>query len=650
MSLYSLQTALTNSDGVRKLVCNVLGENGICKLVTDNIPDATEVRDFLEQSPTDLVDIINARLNRLDKARSSASLSFNEPDYLSSAFLERGLRCSAAVCLLKRGFWIEDLIDLIKDRLVKDILEILRPLSVTIDLPVLKHPGGSQNVWKGYERVRVNEALEDNIIKQYLEQLRKKLEPLSDKDKEREGTVIVPFATGFLVGKNYLLTNHHVFNENDKKNIKNFVAEFRYEQNALGQNAQTVEYQLNPDSFCVSDEQLDYTLIRVKAREDYKDIGLAFPEAGENFGWLPMLMDSTLIAPPVTCCEQVKDIQGIDSERIPYAGLSGEPVFIIQHPRGAQRRIVLFNNQVQNIYQNFLQYQADADFGSSGSPILNSQWQLVGLHHAALVKWNKQNLEVQGNLGTRICKIVEHLETRRKSEPGVAEFLDNERYVVKQGEQPLKGRIYILVGHQRGDAPSPKHSEDEITLAKTLLENIVSLSNQSFEVRNVLQECADKYEAGIDHINQQDYQSGDVAIEIRIIFYPDDSNKKNITNFYPDDSNKKALVTLYHAENKSNYKAYAEIVLQSILNNFPLEFCSILQSDGAASVDVQFCRGVKMPCLVMSLDFRGQNYALVMGQFNPSPVQQQQNPADGIWDGLKNWVKVLSPIGFWTAD
>ena len=245
---------------------------------------------------------------------------------------------------------------------------------------------------------------------------------------------------------------------------------------------------------------------------------------------------------------------------------------------------------------------------------------------------------------------MKHLETRR-SETGVAEFLDNKRYVVKQREQPLKGNIYILVGHQRGDAPSLEHSEQEVTLAKTLLENIVSLSNQkSFEVRDVLQKCADKYEAGIDYINQQDYQSGDVAIEIRINFYPDDSNKKLLVNFYPDDSNKKAIVTLYHAENKSNYKAYAEIVLQSILNNFPLEFCSILQSDGAASVDIQFCRGVKMPCLVMSLDFRGQNYARVMYELNPSPVEQRRHPADGIWDGLKSWVKVLSPIGFWTAD
>ncbi|MEG4408517.1 serine protease [Microcoleus sp. MON2_D5] len=638
MSFYSLQTAIMKDAG---RLCKVVVENrGVCEWITDNIPDATEVRDFLEQSPIDLTDIINARLDRLDKARSSNSIFFNEPDYLSSAFLERGLRCSAAVCLLERGFWIEDLIALIKNRSVKDVPELLKRLSEKIDLFSEKFPGESKDVWKDYDKVA--DALKHERIKERLGQFRDKLKGLSDEEKQRQGTVFIPFATGFLVGKNYLLTNHHVFNEKDKENIKKFVAEFRYEQNALGQNSKPVEYQLDPESFCVSDEQLDYTLIRVKALEDYKKEGLEFPEAGENFGWLPMLMDSTLIAPPVSCCEEVKDIKGVDSERIPYSGLSGEPVFIIQHPRGTQRKIVLFNNQVQNIYQNFLQYQADADFGSSGSPILNSQWQLVGLHHAALVKWDEQKsdeqkLEVQGNLGTRICEIVKHLETRR-SEPGVAEFLENKRYVVKQTEQPLKGRIYILVGHLRGDAPSPEHSEQEVTLAKTLLEEIVLFSNQSFEVKDVLQECADKYESGIDYINDQDYQSGDVAIEIRINFDPDALKEKNI-------------LSLYYADNMFNYKTYAEIVLQSILSNSPLQFSSGLQSDTATALDLQFCREVKIPCLVMILDFPGNNYTQVLdNQLTPSKSQQRTNPAKGIWKGLESWVKVLSPIGFWAAD
>jgi hypothetical protein len=217
MSFYSLQTKMINNQTVSQHICNVVNNTEVCEWITRNIPDATEVRDFLEQTPIDLADIINARLDRLDKARSSTSLSFNEPDYLSSAFLERGLRCSAAVCLLKRGFWIEDLIDLIKDRLVKDLPEILRELSAIIGLFDQKSPGGSQDVWKDYNRVA--DALEQPRIKELLGQFRDKLKKLSCEEKQRQGTVVIPFATGFLVGKNYLLTN---FRDTDMRDCEAF--------------------------------------------------------------------------------------------------------------------------------------------------------------------------------------------------------------------------------------------------------------------------------------------------------------------------------------------------------------------------------------------------------------------------------------------
>lgn len=641
MSFYRL---LTNT-GIQSLIqfwCST-GNKKMCAWATANIPNATEVRDFLEQDPVvDLADIINARLDRLDKARSSTSIFFNEPDYLPSAFLERGLRCSSAVCLLKRGFWIEDLIELIKDRYVKDITEILLPLSEKIELFEEKWPGGSQDVWEADSRV--SDALEHERIKEVLGQFRDELKKLSAEEKQYKGTVFIPFATGFLVSKNYLLTNFHVFNEKDKDNIKNFIAEFRYEQDALGQSSPIIKYHLDPDKFCISDEKLDYTLIRVKAWEDDKADDKysrpAFPEAGENFGWLPMLMDSTLIAPPVTP-KQAEGIKGIDSKRIPATGLVGEPVFLIQHPRGVTKRIVLFNNQVQDIYQNFLQYQADADFGSSGSPIFNSQWQLVGLHHAALVKWDdekpdEQKLEVQGNLGIRICEIVKHLETRR-SEPGVAEFLDNKRYVVKQKEQPLKGRIYILVGHQRGDAPSPEHLEQEVTLAKTLLESIFRFSKLGFEVIDVLQECDDKYEAGIDYINQQNYQSGDVALEFRI------RTRFDPGVFLNND------VAIYYADDKSGHQAYANIFFKTFLNKF-YPFSNTELSVDNTSKDMQFCRGVTMPSLILTLDVIGENYETVKRELNPSPEEQRPHPFEGIWDALESWVKVISPIGFWSAD
>ena len=162
-----------------------------------------------------------------------------------------------------------------------------------------------------------------------------------------------------------------------------------------------------------------------------------------------------------------------------------------------------------------------------------------------------------------------------------------------------------------------------------MLEKIVSLSNQSFEVKDVLQECNDKYEDAIDYINQSDYQSGDVALEIRIR-----------TKLDPDVLGVETKSTIYYADNKSNHKAYAD--------KFSYSSISVLSVDETA-IDMQFCRGVTMPSLVLTLDALGEDDDKVMKEFNPSPEEQRLHPADGIWNGLENWVKVLSPIGFWAA-
>ncbi len=644
MSIYRLQTKVVRNRELTNFVCKVVNSDTLCQWVTDKIPEATEIREFLqgELEPikdSDLAEILKSRLDRLGKIRSSIFLAFNEPDYLSSAFLERGLRCSAAVCLLKRAYWYEDLIEQIKDSSTNDAFEILQQVSERIGLLPAKHPGEHEDIWEKYERV--SDALEDEVIKTKLGNFKKKLDELAIEDKHREGTIYISFATGFMVGKNYLITNFHVFNQENKNDIKNFVAQFRYEKNALGRNLETVDYQLDPDVFCISNEQLDYTIVQVKPLENYEKAGLRFAEAGENFGWLPMLADSTLIAPPISrdhANHLVKLIAEIDTNRIFSADLLGEPVFIIQHPQGMQKKIVLFNNRIQNIYHKFLQYEADADFGSSGSPLLNSQWQLVGLHHAALVRWNGEDIEVQGNLGTRVCEIVKHLETNR-SQPGVADFLDNERYVVKRDRRLLKGTIYILVGYQRVGVPSLEHSSQEVTIAKRLLEKIIESSNEGFPVKDVLQEGGNDYSAGINYVNQQNYQIGDVAIEIR-------------ASFYPDELDRGTRVTIFYSDERPDHKAYAEIVLQALLYQVP-QLSNIVQSSTAApEIDLQFCKDVNMPSLVMSLDFLGMDFNQVMRKVDAPPwVQEPISEFDrGILDGLKSWVRVLSPIGFWDAD
>jgi endonuclease G len=68
------------------------------------------------------------------------------------------------------------------------------------------------------------------------------------------------------------------------------------------------------------------------------------------------------------------------------------------------------------LYQRFLQYDTDVSFGSSGAPIFNQKWQLVGLHHSTIAKLAlDREPEIVGNLGTRMCAIVDFLEKNKEN-------------------------------------------------------------------------------------------------------------------------------------------------------------------------------------------------------------------------------------------
>jgi hypothetical protein len=356
MSTYNLKTNING--GLGELACKVVNNREICQWLQDNIPEATEVRKFsepLQIEEPELLKIIESRLDRLDKARSSGLLSVGNPDYLFSEFLERGLCCSDAVCLLVRGFQLEELIDKIKDCPTKDIPEVLRWLSKKLELRLGKHPGGTEDCWIDAENPTktVSEALKDPDVKEDLDKLRDEIgqEP-TEEAKRWKGTIDVPFATGFLVGRNYLMTNSHVFNDRNREEINNFSAYFRYENNAFGDEIEEIRYEFDPE-VCISGELLDFTIVGVKPEENLERSSLNFPEAGNNFGWLPMLADPILAAPPIKRQQISKELQE-NNFNIPKTDLAGEAVFIMQHPRGTRKKFFLFNNSIQAMYQKFL--------------------------------------------------------------------------------------------------------------------------------------------------------------------------------------------------------------------------------------------------------------------------------------------------------
>ena len=75
----------------------------------------------------------------------------------------------------------------------------------------------------------------------------------------------------------------------------------------------------------------------------------------------------------------------------------GEPVNIIQHPRGEPKQVVIRENKLLDLpkptaadprLDRYAQYEADTDQGSSGSPVFNDQWEVIALHHSGVPKTN----------------------------------------------------------------------------------------------------------------------------------------------------------------------------------------------------------------------------------------------------------------------
>jgi Trypsin-like peptidase domain len=61
---------------------------------------------------------------------------------------------------------------------------------------------------------------------------------------------------------------------------------------------------------------------------------------------------------------------------------TGDHVNIIQHPGGGLKQISLFANVVVFVGGGRVQYLTDTLPGSSGSPVLNANWNVVALHHS----------------------------------------------------------------------------------------------------------------------------------------------------------------------------------------------------------------------------------------------------------------------------
>jgi endonuclease G, mitochondrial len=195
--------------------------------------------------------------------------------------------------------------------------------------------------------------------------------------------------TGFLISPRLLITNNHVIPS--EVAARGLFAEFDYERDRNGVPKSLTRFELDRRYFVTNDQDnLDYSLIAVGSRV------LGVGELA-NYGY-----------------------SALSSARNKHA--LGDHVNIIQHPDGRRKEAVVRENQLVSRPKSgtVLHYVTDTEPGSSGSPVFNTQWNVVALHHWGgphRELFDDDGLPVPKNIneGIRISAIVLDLETRRLS-------------------------------------------------------------------------------------------------------------------------------------------------------------------------------------------------------------------------------------------
>lgn len=415
-----------------------------------------------------VVEIVKKRL--ISEHRSLITAVIGEEDFLPLSFFEKGIKQSFSVCRIVRYFslkafkeFIEEIENEVKKTDVMDYYKKLSNVKEIFSIP--------EQVAAGIFKDNSN-PLED--LKNISENQLAKFNP-------------VAIGSGFLVGGTHLLTNDHVIP--DEKTAKQCVAQFNYAEDIQAHIQEPIEYEFAPELLFISEENLDYTLVQLKS-------GMFTRQAGFQFGWIQLVEDDENICPGFVYSDsssekltsgeevegkghtievkQIKDIkekplilfrnntevkssegehdqndigikqksqkslkQVLEENNIKPETKDGDTVIIIQHPKGKNKQIALNDKVIEyGLYKNFLRYKTDTDYGSSGSPVFNTRWELVALHHAAIFhKPDEQKLDITeqqqpqrkviAQQGVRICRIVEDLKKKSLTKPKLASFIED---------------------------------------------------------------------------------------------------------------------------------------------------------------------------------------------------------------------------------
>lgn len=168
-----------------------------------------------------------------------------------------------------------------------------------------------------------------------------------------------------------LLTNAHVctddsdvqaqypFPKGAKENTATFLG-------SLGEGAEPIQIKVNDVLWTSPPSKLDASLLEIA------DV----PEGAEKAPF----------------CKEIPNFDVWEEKRVNILG----------HPKGLNIRVSLQDNKLISVDDRYLHYRTPTDPGSSGSPIFNQNWELVGIHHSA-------SKEIQANEGIRLDRILEEI-------------------------------------------------------------------------------------------------------------------------------------------------------------------------------------------------------------------------------------------------
>lgn len=233
-------------------------------------------------------------------------------------------------------------------------------------------PAGGFGDWRGPQKRTRGKAIVDPMQKLkevwYMER--------AVQASRSVGRVLFPgnkgFATCFLIAPDIIMTNHHVFGkESDTEGVK---IQFNYRE-VYGEGlVDPDEYTCDAARVFITDQPLDYTVVALSK------------EVSQEWGYLSLQHQQTIG--------------------------QGDHIAIIQHPGGAPLQIAVRDNSAAFVDDNTIEYLTNTEYGSSGSPVFNDEWNVVALHSQRVEHPQKKGLWYR-NRGTRIEAILLNRQIKR---------------------------------------------------------------------------------------------------------------------------------------------------------------------------------------------------------------------------------------------